>query len=119
MYQTWEIAVTSTVPNVEGLIPLDQLAIQFFIRTQEVAEILKEAGVHIVYLSVSRKQVALADKSAAMAAIATRFLPSERNASGRASAGLADRLSAQETELNDLKQKVERLLAQKTGGAAA
>ncbi len=109
----------STVPKVDGLIPLDQLAIQFFLRTQEVVAILKDAEVAIVYLSVSRKRIPLADQAEATAAIARRFLQANEADSSQPIKTIDERFSAQEAEIGRIKQQLEKLLAQATGGATA
>jgi len=100
--------VLTTVPNVEKLKPLDDVAIHFFLRVNEVEEILQNAGVQILYLSVSRKRIALANESEAYAAIAQQLLIDANSPPARP---LMVRFEEQAAELETLKRQVEALQA--------
>ena len=98
----------TTVLNVEKLKPLDDVAIHFFLRVNEVEEILQNAGVQILYLSVSRKRIALANESEAYAAIAQQLLIDANSPPARP---LMVRFEEHSAELETLKRQVEALQA--------
>jgi hypothetical protein len=100
--------VPTTVPNVEKLKPLDEIAIHFYLRANEVEEILQNAGVQILHLSVSRKRIALANEADAYAAIAQRLLIDSNSPPARP---FTARFDEQAAELETLKRQVAELAA--------
>lgn len=98
----------TTVPTLDKLRPLDEIAFRFSLNEKELKEILESAGVQILQLSVSNRKIAMAQEAEAYAAITRQFLVHD---SIPARNPLENQIMAQAEELARLKRAVEALLA--------
>lgn len=106
----------TTVPALEGLVPIWDFAITAGINEKELIKSLRADGVQLLEISVSGKRAAFADRGDLAAYIARNAAQADTK---EPAPSLTRQLESQAQELEQLRLKVDRLLAQATGGATA
>ncbi|MEY4864293.1 MAG: hypothetical protein RLZ51_2388 [Pseudomonadota bacterium] len=102
----------TTTQNIEGLVPVEEVAIRFYLRLAELKAILHTAGVEITTISISGKKIALVHRQSAYDALARHIIQGDGSAPSAPPPSLIEeRLDEQAEALAALKVQLEVLVA--------